>query len=57
MTTAMPESARESSTVWRSTRWVYHCRSRSMVVRRSLPLTAAVIVLSPSGILLPPPTS
>ena len=30
MTTAKPESPPASSTVWRSTRWAYHCRSRSM---------------------------
>ena len=43
MTTAKPESPPASSTVWRSTRWVYHCRSRSMVVCRSWPSTAGLI--------------
>ena len=54
---AIPELPLAFSTAWRSTRWVYHCRSRSMVVCRSWPSTAGTVVLSPSGMRLPAPTS
>ena len=57
MTTAKPESPRAPSTVWRRTRWVYHCRSSSIVVWRSLPLWAGTTVLCPKGMRLPAPTS
>ena len=57
MTTAKPDSPPAPSTVWRSTRWVYHCRSSSIVVCRSVPLWAGTTVLRPSGIRLPAPTS
>ena len=57
MTTAEPESPRTLSTALRSVRWVYHCTSRSRVSFTSCPLRAGTVLLSPSGMRLPPPTS
>ena len=57
ITTAEPDEPPEPWTAARTTRWVYHCTSRSMVSRRSWPLRGGTVLLSPSGIRLPPPVS
>ena len=56
-TTAAPDSPPEPWTASRSTRWVYHCTSRSMVSWRSEPFSGATTLLSPSGSCCPPPIS